>query len=94
MPLRRAIKPFTLISAVLLAAALGGCSNKAGVFEDNNEGGFFTKKMFETPSWARPAVSNVSLGPTGPGAKAAGCRADCVMSGSFTGEEESGSRSP
>lgn len=66
MPLRRAIKPFTLISAVLLAAALGGCSNKAGVFEDNNEGGFFTKKMFETPSWARPAVSNVSLGPTGP----------------------------
>ena len=40
-----------------------------------------------------PRLMAGALGPTGPGAEAAGCRADCVMSGSFTGEEESGSRS-
>lgn len=68
MPRRRAISPSALISVALLAAALGGCSNTAGVFDDKNEGGFFSKKMdlFESPSWARPAVSNASLGPTGP----------------------------
>lgn len=54
------------MSVALLATALGGCSNKAGVFEDNNEGGFFSKKMFETPSWARPSASAVNLGPSGP----------------------------
>jgi len=63
---RRAINPYALVSAALLAAALAGCSNKAGVFQDNNEGGFFQKKMFETPSWARPSASAVNLGPSGP----------------------------
>ena len=68
MPLRRALTSSALISAVLLAATLAGCSNRAGVLEDKNEGGFFSKKfdVCETPSWARPSVSNVQLGPSGP----------------------------
>lgn len=68
MPRSRATSTFALLSAALLAAALGGCENRAQVFQDNNEGGFFSKPidLFAKPSWARPAVTNASLGPSGP----------------------------
>ena len=68
MPRSRAISTFALISAALLAAALGGCENRAQVLTDTNEGGFFSKKidLFAKPAWARPAVTSASLGPSGP----------------------------
>lgn len=47
---------------------VGGCKNTAQVFEDNNDGGWFSKKVdiFAKPDWARPSTAQVSLGPRGP----------------------------
>lgn len=58
-----------MIYAAALAAALGGCKNAAQVFEDNNEGGLFSKKMdlFAKPEWATGTdVKTYTLGPSGP----------------------------
>ena len=58
-----------MVCAVALAAALGGCKNSAQVFEDNNEGGWFSKKvdLFATPDWASgTSTKNYTLGPSGP----------------------------
>jgi hypothetical protein len=68
LPRSRATSPFALVSVALLAVALGGCSNKAQVFQDSNEGGFFSKPVdiFAKPSWARPSITGGSLGPSGP----------------------------
>ena len=52
--------------AVGLAAAIAGCTNSIQLFEDNNEGGWFSKPvdMFAKPGWARPtgdtAMSNLA----------------------------------
>jgi len=50
------------------ALALAGCKNSAGVFQDQNDGGWFAKPidMFAKPDWARPATSNITLGAQGP----------------------------
>jgi hypothetical protein len=68
LPRRRATSSAALISFALFAVTLGGCSNKAGVFEDKNEGGWFSKPvdLFVKPTWARPSVTSASLGPSGP----------------------------
>lgn len=54
----------------MCAVALAGCKNSAGVFQDNNEGGWFSKpiEMFSKPDWAKPAsISRTAeLGPKGP----------------------------
>jgi len=51
-----------------LAAA--GCSNRAQVFTDQNEGGWFSKPLdvFHKPDWARPVAGakTYDLGPSGP----------------------------
>ena len=54
-----------------LASAVAGCKNSLQVFQDNNEGGFFSKPMdvFAKPSWARVTggdQQNVNLNPRGP----------------------------
>jgi hypothetical protein len=52
--------------AMALAAAAGGCSGAADVFENRDQ--MFSKPLFETPDWAkvsRPAKT-VQLGPSGP----------------------------
>jgi hypothetical protein len=49
------------------ALALAGCSGSK-LFDDKNEGGFFSKPIdvFSSPEWAKPTATNVQLGPTGP----------------------------
>jgi len=73
LPRHRARDCFVLILGVGLCAVLGGCNNAAGVLEDKNEGGFFSKPMdiFAKPDWARPVVEKAGRdldagGPTGP----------------------------
>ena len=55
---------------MLLAAAAAGCSNTAQVFEDNNDGGLFSKpiNVFAKPEWSTSATGDevVNLGPKGP----------------------------
>lgn len=65
--MRRNVNAIALVCAAVLA--LAACKNSAGVFEDNNEGGWFSKPLdvFAKPSWARASVENKSpLNPTGP----------------------------
>jgi hypothetical protein len=52
----------------MLAVGVAGCSNKAGVFEDKNEGGWFSKPvdLLQKPDWARPTTTSAELGPSGP----------------------------
>ncbi len=59
MPRHRASPYFVLVFAAGLCAALGGCKNAAGIFEDKNEGGFFSKPLdiFAKPDWARPVAA-------------------------------------
>jgi len=57
--------------ALACAAALGvaGCKNSADIFQDQNEGGWFSKPLdiFGKPDWARPSANRgVNLGPQGP----------------------------
>jgi hypothetical protein len=56
---------------VAVGLAVGGCKNSTQLFEDNNEGGWFSKPMdaFAKPSWARATSEdqqNVILNPRGP----------------------------
>ncbi len=58
-----------MMLACAAALAIAGCSNKAGVLESNNDGGWFSKPvdMFSKPDWARPtAHTSTDLGPKGP----------------------------
>jgi len=53
----------------VLATAVAGCKNSAQVFESNNEGGWFSKKVdiFAKPDWALASDGkNADLGPRGP----------------------------
>jgi hypothetical protein len=63
---RRATLNFVLACCAIFL--IGGCKNTAQVFEDNNDGGWFSKKVdiFAKPDWARPSTAQVSLGPRGP----------------------------
>jgi hypothetical protein len=53
-----------------LVAGAAGCANRADVFTDQNDGGWFSKPLdvFAKPDWARPTGSSktVELGPQGP----------------------------
>jgi hypothetical protein len=59
-----------LVCAVALASGAAGCSNRAQVFTDQNDGGWFSKPLdvFAKPDWARPGVGakTYDLGPKGP----------------------------
>ena len=64
-------RPSVYVSIALvwaIASAVGGCKNTAQVFEDQNDGGWFSKpaNIFAKPDWARPNTGNVTLGPQGP----------------------------
>ena len=52
--------------ACAAAFAVAGCKNTAGVFEDQNDGGWFSKPFVAKPDWARASTGTVSLGPQGP----------------------------
>jgi hypothetical protein len=71
LPRFRAVSRIALVcSGVLaMAVAVAGCKNSAQVFENNNEGGWFSKKVdiFAKPEWAVVGDSKAaSLGPSGP----------------------------
>ncbi|MCF8478041.1 MAG: hypothetical protein K9G60_13510, partial [Pseudolabrys sp.] len=70
MPRRRVVSRFAVACTVQLATPVSGRSNRAQAFEDNNEGGWFSKplNLFSKPDWAVPATDGetVSLGPQGP----------------------------
>ncbi|MGC1682396.1 MAG: hypothetical protein WA760_13770, partial [Pseudolabrys sp.] len=64
-------RPSVYVSIALvwaIASAVGGCKNTAQVFEDQNDGGWFSKpaNIFAKPDWTRPNTGNVTLGPQGP----------------------------
>jgi len=65
---RRSGYRIALVWAAVLAIA--GCKNSAQVFQDKNEGGWFSKPLdvFAKPSWASSTTDakNYSLGPSGP----------------------------
>ena len=67
----RAVSRIALIlCAAGLALGVAGCKNSAQIFQDNNEGGFFSKPidLFSKPSWASATADdqNVRLSPRGP----------------------------
>jgi hypothetical protein len=64
LPRRRVYLSIAL--ACTAAVAVAGCKNTAGVFEDQNDGGWFSKPFIAKPDWARASTGNVSLGPQGP----------------------------
>src|SRR3974390_2128229 len=69
LPRFRARPKIALICAAVLAAGVGGCKNSAQVLQDNNEGGWFSKKvdLFAKPEWAVTSDDKTaSLGPSGP----------------------------
>jgi hypothetical protein len=71
LPRRRFAYSIVLAGALALAGA--GCSNKAQIGTDSNEGGFFSKPLdvFKKPDWASNAsvgVKDMDIGgPVGPG---------------------------
>jgi len=64
LPRRRAY--LRIAFACAAAFTVAGCKNSAGVFEDQNDGGWFSKPFVAKPDWARVNTGNVSLGPQGP----------------------------
>jgi hypothetical protein len=67
----RAISRIALaLSAAVLVAAVGGCKNSLQLFQDQNEGGWFSKPMdlFGKPDWAVASSGDMSaqLTPTAP----------------------------
>ena len=66
LPRRRVHVSIAFACAAALAVA--GCKNSAQVFEDQNDGGWFSKpaNILFKPDWARPTSGNVNLGPQGP----------------------------
>jgi hypothetical protein len=53
---------------VTLACALGlaGCGNPARIFEDQNDGGWFSRPAFTKPDWAKPSTGKINLSLLGP----------------------------
>lgn len=67
MPRHRAISRIALVCVAALAVA--SCKNSSQVFEDNNEGGWFSKPIdvFGKPEWAKfTDAKTAELGPKGP----------------------------
>src|SRR4029078_6642346 len=64
LPRRRVY--LSIAFACAAAFAVAGCKNAAGVFEDQNDGGWFFKPFVAHTYWARVNTGNVSLGPQGP----------------------------
>jgi hypothetical protein len=58
------------LCAAVLAAAVAGCKNSMQLFQDNNEGGWFSKPIdiFAKPDWASASSGDRSaqLSPSGP----------------------------
>ena len=57
-----------IVLACVTALLTAGCKNSAGVFQDQNDGGWFSRPfdLLGKPDWARPTTGTVELGPRGP----------------------------
>ena len=71
MPRHRAVSRIALVCAkvLILALAVAGCKNSAAVFQDQNDGGWFSKPVdvFAKPDWAVRSDAKVGdLSPKGP----------------------------
>ena len=65
--MHRNVKTIALVCAAALA--LAACKKSAQIFQDNNEGGFFSKPLdvFAKPDWAKSGVDDKTpLNPRGP----------------------------
>lgn len=62
---RALVSNLALVVAAALAAALGGCSGAADVFESRDRA--FARPLFETPDWAKSTNAKTTpLAPSGP----------------------------
>jgi len=70
LPRYRANSRVALVCVLALAGAVAGCKNVTGVFQDQNDGGWFSKPVdiFAKPDWARASADykGTDLGPRGP----------------------------
>jgi hypothetical protein len=68
LPRHRAISRIALVCVVAVAAGVAGCKNATSVFQDQNDGGWFSKPILTKPDWAQPvSISRgADLGPKGP----------------------------
>jgi hypothetical protein len=57
---------FTIALACATALTVAGCKNSAEVFQDQNDGGWFSNPLFSKPDWAPTSKGGVNLGPQGP----------------------------
>jgi len=59
---------FGIALACASALLVAGCKNSSGIFQDQNDGGWFSKSfdLLGKPDWARPTSGTVNLGPQGP----------------------------
>lgn len=67
MPRHKIVSRVVLVCAAALA--LAGCKNALGVFQDQNDGGMFSKpaEFFKKPDWVSSGNKNAAeLGPSGP----------------------------
>jgi len=66
LPRHHALFSIALVCATALSVA--ACKNSAGIFQDQNDGGWFSKPfdLLGKPDWARPTTGSVNLGPQGP----------------------------
>src|ERR1700749_4072455 len=66
LPRIRMVTGMALMCATALAVS--GCKNSNQLFQDNNDGGWFSQpvEMFKTPDWARHSAPTAALGPSGP----------------------------
>ena len=63
MPRHRVQLTIALACATL---GLAGCGNQTRLFEDQNDGGWFSRPAFTAPSWAKPSTGKINLSLMGP----------------------------
>jgi hypothetical protein len=66
--LRRRRLAYSIVLVAACAFAVGGCANRAQVFEDQNRGGWFSQplNLFSTPEWAKFNAPTPDLEERGP----------------------------
>jgi hypothetical protein len=57
-----------IVFVCVAAIAVAGCKNSNQLFQDNNDGGWFSKpvEVFTKPDWAKSNATTAELGPSGP----------------------------
>jgi hypothetical protein len=56
----------TISLACAAAFGLAGCTNSVRIFEDQNDGGWFSRPAFTKPDWAKPSAGKINLSLMGP----------------------------